>query len=331
MTRTIWVKIDPWDKDLATTAIENGADGIMVPPGFSEKIKELGRIQTIALDGDIKPGEDVVSCTITCKEDETSVLAACRDKKVILDCQDWSIIPIENLIAQGADIIAQVNNLSDAQTAFGILEKGVRHILLHAADPVSLKQALSCLRSQEEQTVLEVADILSVQPVGMGDRVCVDTCSMMTAGQGMLVGNSSSGLFLIHAESISNPYVSPRPFRVNAGPVHAYTRVPGGKTRYLSELSAGDPVQIVDHEGHTTTAVVGRLKIEKRPLMLITASVNGKILTTLVQNAETIRLTRPNGEPVSVVQLIAADQVLVATEQGGRHFGYAIAESITEK
>jgi 3-dehydroquinate synthase II len=154
---------------------------------------------------------------------------------------------------------------------------------------------------------------------------------MMTAGQGMLVGNSSSGLFLIHAESISNPYVSPRPFRVNAGPVHAYTRVPGGKTRYLSELSAGDPVQIVDHEGHTTTAVVGRLKIEKRPLMLITASVNGKILTTLVQNAETIRLTRPNGEPVSVVQLIAADQVLVATEQGGRHFGYAIAESITEK
>ncbi|MFH0995513.1 MAG: 3-dehydroquinate synthase II [Pseudomonadota bacterium] len=331
MMRTIWVKIDPWDKDMATTAIENGADGIMVPPGFSEKIKELGRIQTIALDGDIKIGEDVVSCSITCKEDEEAILAICRDKKVILDCQDWSIIPLENLIARGADVIAQVSSLADAQTAFGILEKGVRHILLHAPDPASLKEALTRLRSQEDKTVLEIAEIVSIQQAGMGDRVCVDTCTLMTAGQGMLVGNSSSGLFLVHAESVSNPYVSPRPFRVNAGPVHAYTRVPGGKTRYLSELCAGDPVQIVDHEGNTTSAVVGRLKIEKRPLMLITAAVNGRVLSTLVQNAETIRLTRPDGEPVSVVHLTPGDRVLVAIEHGGRHFGYAIQETITEK
>ena len=331
MARTIWVKIDPWDKELATTAIENGADGVMVPAGFSEKIKELGKIQTIAPDGDIKPGEDVVCCQMTCQEDESTVLAACRDKKVILDCLDWSIIPLENLIARGADVIAQVNNLADAQTAFGILEKGVNHILIHAADPVSLKQILNRLKSTDALTLLEPAEILDVQPVGMGDRVCVDTCTLMTIGQGMLVGNSSSGLFLIHAESISNPYVAPRPFRVNAGPVHAYTRVPGGKTRYLSELCAGDAVQIVDHEGNTSSAVVGRLKIEKRPLMLVTAVANGRKLATLVQNAETIRLTQSGGEPISVIHLSPGDQVLVATEQGGRHFGYAIQETITEK
>jgi 3-dehydroquinate synthase II len=65
--------------------------------------------------------------------------------------------------------------------------------------------------------------------------------------------------------------------------------------------------------------------------MLITASVNGRVLTTLVQNAETIRLTRPDGAPVSVVHLAPGDRVLIAIEQGGRHFGYAIQESITEK
>ena len=70
----------------------------------------------------------------------------------------------------------------------------------------------------------------------MGDRVCVDTCTNMGPGEGMLVGNSSGGLFLVHAESLENPYVAPRPFRVNAGPVHAYIRVPGGKTKYLGEL-----------------------------------------------------------------------------------------------
>jgi 3-dehydroquinate synthase II len=95
----------------------------------------------------------------------------------------------------------------------------------------------------------------------------VDTCSQMEHGQGMLVGNSSAGLFLVHAESVENPYVAPRPFRVNAGPVHAYIRVPGGKTRYLSELVAGDSVLCVDHQGRAQEAVVGRMKIERRPLL----------------------------------------------------------------
>jgi 3-dehydroquinate synthase II len=153
----------------------------------------------------------------------------------------------------------------------------------------------------------------------------------MGMGQGMLVGNSSNALFLIHSESISNPYVSPRPFRVNAGPVHSYTRVPGGKTRYLSELSAGDPVLIVDFNGDTATGIVGRLKIEKRPLMLVKAVVGDKEMTTIVQNAETIRLTDPEGKAISVVDLSPGDKILVAMEEGGRHFGMKIEESITEK
>ncbi len=331
MTRTIWVRIDSWDKDLITTAIENGADGIMTIAGVSERIKELGRIQTIAPDGDLKTEEDLAFCKITCKEDEEAVLSMCRNRKVIIECKDWSIIPLENLIARGADVIAQVHSLDDAKTAFGILEKGVNHILLHASDPISLKNTLVKLKAKDEKTFLESARILSITPAGMGDRVCVDTCTIMTRGQGILVGNSSSGLFLIHAESIANPYVAPRPFRVNAGAVHAYTRVPGGKTRYLSELSTGDMVLITDHLGNATPAVVGRLKIEKRPLMLITAETSGKIITTLVQNAETIRLTASGGEPVSLISLSPGDEVLVATEQGGRHFGYAIEETITEK
>ena len=165
----------------------------------------------------------------------------------------------------------------------------------------------------------------------MGDRVCVDTCSNMGPGQGILVGNSSSALFLIHAESLKNPYVAPRPFRVNAGAVHAYTRVPGGKTRYLSELSAGDGVLVVDHAGKSHVSVVGRLKIEKRPLMLITARAADSTITTIVQNAETIRLTQPDGEALSVVSLKTGDEVLVALEAAGRHFGHKVDETITEK
>jgi 3-dehydroquinate synthase II len=329
--RTIWVKVDPWDKTLVTTALEGGADGVMVPKGFSQKVKALGRIQTICEDGDIIPGRDVVVYQIKSGDDETEIARLSRQKRVILQCHDWTIIPLENLIAKGADVIAEVCSLPEAQTAIGILEKGVKHILLDIRNAIELKKALSVLTTGGEQIGLRPAQIEIVKPVGMGDRVCVDTCSAMETGQGILVGNSSSTLFLVHAESVANPYVAPRPFRVNAGPVHAYTRVPDGKTRYLSELGAGDPVLIVDFNGHTTVGTVGRIKIEKRPLMLVAALVDNKTVTTILQNAETIRLTAPDGKPVSIVNLNPGDQVLVATEAAGRHFGHKIEETITEK
>jgi len=329
--RKIWVRVDPWNKKMVTTALEGGVDGIMVPQGFSEKVKALGRIQTISEDGDLKLGEDVVFYSIKSGEDEDKIVKLSQDKRVILQCSDWTIIPLENLIAKGAEVIAQVRNLEEAQTAFGILEKGVEHILFHSNDAIELKKVLSWLHSEGDRISLQAAEIVEISPVGMGDRVCVDTCTSMAMGQGMLVGNSSSALFLVHSESIINPYVTPRPFRVNAGPVHAYTRVPGGKTRYLSELSAGDQVLIVDFKGNTTTGIVGRLKIEKRPLMLVKAVIGDKQISSIVQNAETIRLTDPQGRALSVVSLAPGDKVLAAVEEGGRHFGLKIEEFITEK
>jgi 3-dehydroquinate synthase II len=113
--------------------------------------------------------------------------------------------------------------------------------------------------------------------------------------------------------------------------VHAYTRVPGGKTRYLSELSAGDPVLITDFQGRSVEGIVGRLKIERRPMMLVKAKAGDKEISTILQNAETIRLTAPDGKPLSVVNLRPGDKVLVALEASGRHFGMKINETITEK
>lgn len=57
------------------------------------------------------------------------------------------------------------------------------------------------------------------------------------------------------------------------GPVHAYVAVPGGKTSYLSELRAGKEVVVIDQNGMQRTAIVGRVKIETRPLILIEAKV----------------------------------------------------------
>ena len=329
--RQLWVKADPWNKDLVTTALEGGADAVWVPEGYADKVRALGKITVICREGDLCPGVDIVQCTVKGVEDEQRVLELGKNALVVLDCPDWTVIPLENLVARGADVVVRVGSLEQARTASGILEKGVERIMLEIDEPVRLKQALAALRLEGERVVLEKATVCEIRPVGMGDRVCVDTCSAMQPGQGMLVGNSSQALFLIHAESLENPYVAARPFRVNAGPVHAYTRVTGARTRYLSELESGDPVIIVDYQGNAGQAVVGRLKIEKRPLLLVIAEVDGRRVSTIVQNAETIRFTAPDGQAVSVVDLEPGSQVLVALESGARHFGHAIEESIVEK
>ena len=50
-------------------------------------------------------------------------------------------------------------------------------------------------------------------------RVCVDLCSLLVAGEGLLVGSFAGGLFLVHSECAESAYINSRPFRVNAGPV----------------------------------------------------------------------------------------------------------------
>ena len=92
--RKIWVKIDPWDKKMVTTALEGGADGIMVPKGCSEKVKALGRIQTISEDGDLILGKDVIFFKIQSGDDEEEIIKLSQKKRVILQSKDWTIIPL---------------------------------------------------------------------------------------------------------------------------------------------------------------------------------------------------------------------------------------------
>ena len=217
--------------------------------------------------------------------------------------------------------------------AAGILEKGVAGIVLETTDPSEISRVVRFVKDLDSETFgLVELKITGIQNIGIGDRVCVDTCCNMNLSEGLLVGNASQGMFLVHAENIENPYVAPRPFRINAGAVHSYVRVPGGKTRYLGELKTGDPVLVVTKSGKTYTSYVGRSKIEKRPMLVIHAVNEAGIACSIVlQNAETIRLTAPDGSAVSVAELKVGDQVLGYMEKGGRHFGMAVEESIKEQ
>ena len=329
--REAWVRLDRWSKKMVTAALEAGADALVVPAGWQERVKELGRIITVSDDGDLKPGHDVFFEQLQSPEDEARIARLLRTAPVVIDQRHWEVIPLENLVATGGKLLVVADSAEKLNLALGILEKGVAGVVIVAEEVSQLKTMIGRVKSSSEPVVLRVATVEKVVAVGMGDRVCVDTCTTMQDGDGMLVGNFSHFLFLVQAETRSSPYVAPRPFRVNAGALHAYVSVPDNRTRYLSELICGDAVLIVDAEGRTQPAVVGRAKIERRPLLLIQATCEGVTGSLVLQNAETIRLTSPSGEALSVASLQPGDQVLVVTDEAGRHFGTKVQETIWER
>jgi 3-dehydroquinate synthase II len=273
------------------------------------------------------------------EEYEAFAAEAARDAEYLLvAAEDWTIIPLENLIARVGEettLIAGATTAEEAATAFETLEIGADGVLLDADDPDEIRSAVDARDEAERETLdLTTATISEIERVGSADRVCVDTGSIMDDDEGMLVGSMSRGMFFVHAETADSPYVASRPFRVNAGAVHAYVRAPEGETNYLSELQSGDEVQIVSTDGTTREAIVGRAKIERRPMFRVSAEVETEAGTdqieTLIQNAETVKMGAPDGR-TAVTDLTAGDEVLVYYEDVARHFGESVEESIIEK
>jgi len=313
---------------------KNGeGDGTVdLPPDFSGSAD----LSTLRRDDDRAQGAYV---RILSEEYEAFAEAAAADAEyTIVVGEDWTIIPLENLIARigdETDLIAGVTTAEEARTAFETLELGADAVLLDSGDPDEIRSTCEARDAAEREHLdLQYAEVTKIERTGMADRVCVDTGSLMNHDEGMLVGSMSRGLFFVHAETAESPYVASRPFRVNAGAVHAYVRSPGGGTQYLSELTSGDEVQVVDTDGDTREAVVGRVKIEKRPMFRVQAEVQTEDgvdrIETLLQNAETIKVHTPDGR-TPVTDLEAGDEMLVYYEDVARHFGEAVEESIIEK
>jgi 3-dehydroquinate synthase II len=269
--------------------------------------------------------------TLKGKEDENTAVKAAElsTDYIIINCLDWRVIPLENIIARTSGktkLLAEVSNAEDARLVLGTLELGTDGVLLKTSSSDELMKTAAIVKQQTLKLELAAAKIVAAKQIGTGARVCVDTCDLMTPGEGILVGSQSAGLFFVEAEVHENPYVASRPFRVNAGSISMYTLGSLQNTRYLSELKAGEEVIIVSRDGKVRKANVGRIKIEFRPLILIEAEVDGKIIKTVLQNAETIRVVTPKGS-TPVTELKVGDEVLVhVAAKGGRHFGISVPE-----
>ena len=254
---------------------------------------------------------------------------------VIIEVKDWKIIPLENIIAKlhkiHTKIFAIANTPEEVRKMFSILEVGVEGVIFTASSINEVREVMVYLGTKSFE--MKKAKITEIKEVGDGERVCVDTASILHKDEGMLIGSRSNFMFLVHNESVGSSFTSPRPFRVNAGAVHCYTLSPDGTTNYLSEVETGSEVLILNSKGKARRVTVGRSKIERRPMLMIKATVDGETGGIIAQDAETIRFVKSNGQLVSVTHLKKGDIVMVhAKPATGRHFGMEVSdEYILEK
>lgn len=179
--------------------------------------------------------------------------------------------------------------------------------------------------------------VTAVEQAGVGDRYCLDFLSLFKQGEGILVGSSAASMVLVHSETLSSTFVPTRPFRVNAGSPHSYVLMADGSTKYIAELESGDAMLAVSADGASRQIILGRSKIEQRPMLKISyiseENIGRKANESHVhlQQAETVRLVTNLPEACSITELNVSDTVLGWTGHGARHLGQPIGGHVEER
>jgi 3-dehydroquinate synthase II len=244
------------------------------------------------------------------------------------------VIPLEAAVAgrgRRFELWTFARRPSDAPAALGALEHGADRVIVPVRSPQEVDELERVLGSPVLPGLAwTTVPVTEVHPAGVGDRVIVDTTSLLAPEEGLLVGSAAGFLFHVASEAVGSTFSRPRPFRVNAGAPHSYVLMADGGTRYLSELNANDAVLAVRPGGPARPVRVGRLKLERRPLVVVRADDDGVARTVFLQEAETVRLSGEHGR-IPTTELGIGARVQGVRLPPARHLGAAVEETIEER
>ncbi|MFD7734417.1 3-dehydroquinate synthase II family protein [Kitasatospora phosalacinea] len=272
--------------------------------------------------------------------DEASLSLACQAARTLpytaVTFRDPTKIPLEIVIAAAdkspGQLICRAESIEEAKIILDVLEKGSEGLLFAPQSVGEVLELAELLQVETPPLALTTLTVESIEHSGLGDRVCVDTCSHLHEDEGILVGSYSHGFILCSSETHPLPYMPTRPFRVNAGALQSYVMGVDNRTNYLSELGAGDTVLAVSTSGRTRRVVVGRVKLESRPLLTIkTRAEDGTLVSLAVQDDWHVRVLGPGEAVRNVTELKPGEQLIgyLATDQ--RHVGWPVGEYCVEK
>jgi 3-amino-4-hydroxybenzoic acid synthase len=298
-----------------------------------------GADELTALRARSRPESASVAGLVNVVDDSTLSLAceaAIALPYTVVQFKDPTKIPLEIVIAAAdrspGQLICQAADIEEAKIVIEVLEKGSEGVLLAPRDAGDVFELMELLRVKTADLSLTTLTIESTEHLGLGDRVCVDTCTHLEQDEGMLIGSYAHGFILCVSETHPLPYMPTRPFRVNAGALHSYVLGQDNRTNYLSELRAGSVILAVGVDGRTRRVVVGRIKLESRPLLGIRAmSPEGVEVNLIVQDDWHVRVLGPGAGVLNVTELKKGDEVLghIATDK--RHVGWPVGEFCIER
>jgi 3-dehydroquinate synthase II len=308
----------------------DAADEIAPLPGDEILLHERGRLTL--------PGPPPVLVPIVNVGDPAALESALRATPpggvLAVDWTGDRIIPLENAIAGARGrfgLWVYARSPREVPGALGALEHGAHRVIVEVHSPEEVDELESIMEGPTSRTLDWVlVPVESVRAVGLGDRVLVDTTSLLEPSEGMLVGSAAGFLFHVASEAVGSRFSRARPFRVNAGAAHSYVLMADGSTRYLSELDPGDAVLVSRPAGEVRPVRVGRVKIERRPLVVVTVNVEGARRTIFLQEAETVRLSA-EASRIPTTELAAGAKIHGVRMPAGRHLGQAVQETILER
>lgn len=337
------------DSDPATLAtLPATVKGVLVGDATSEQVSGDGLIvlrevvdtdQLGVLRARHRDGEQNTAALVNVIDDPTLTLAceaATALPYTVVQFRDPTKIPLEIVIAAAdsspGQLICQAEDPEEAQIIVDVLEKGSEGVLMAPRDAGEVFALVQMLRIKTPQLSLAKLVVDSIEHLGLGDRVCIDTCTHFDEDEGMLVGSYAHGFLLCCSETHPLPYMPTRPFRINAGALHSYVLGQDNRTNYLSELKSGSAVLAVGADGRTRRVMVGRSKLESRPLLGITASSeDGVGVNLIVQDDWHVRVLGPGGVVLNVTELKPGDQLLGYLATDKRHVGWPVGEFCLEK
>jgi 3-dehydroquinate synthase II len=306
------------------------ADPLRAGPGEEVIVRRGDRLY---LDAGPKDGIPVVRL----RDPAELELAAQRTPDGGVLAVEWTadrVIPLENAIAaRGRRFAVWVYARAPLEVpgALGALEHGADRVFVEVRSPEEVDQLESIVEGPVPGRLdWTLVPVTSVRPAGVGDRVLVDTTSLLRPFEGLLVGSAAAFLFHVASEAVGSGFSRPRPFRVNAGAAHSYVLMADGSTRYLSELEPGDAVLVAETAGAARAVRVGRVKIERRPLVVVTGDDHGAPRTIFLQEAETVRVSTASGR-VATTDLRAGASVHGVRLPPARHLGRSVEETIEER
>ncbi len=280
MQREFWVRADgsdAWEerKGLVKTALESGAQAVLVNVGEESLVNELGRIKVASKDEnadiflsedirEIKKGRNSIAfyCEIKSKNDERRIAQAGQlANYVIINTRDWKIIPLENLIAElrgRCRILAEVHSAGEARVALETLEVGADGVIADC-NPSEIRKIRNLIDSlSSERLGFNEVGITGAEEAGDMEAISIDTCSILNPGEGLIADE-----FLVHSDTEKTPWTEPTPFRISID-INSKIRTPDG-IRTADRICPGDEILSANFEGRTRRLVVNEtIPVRKR-------------------------------------------------------------------